>query len=477
MSSETNSAVPSLRLKLTRILLTVFLFSLLLTFGLGVLITYNSLKETNRREIASKTVELAATYAQKGVRELQNVVESDNMMGRDRPFFVRLADARNNTLFASTPQEWTRFGVLNLEKREPASHGSFFVLGAPGAEYSLEVFTYELGNEHILQVGSSTRVRDHVVTAMIRTFLLITIPAAIALVLFLWWFSRSLMKPVTDLLEAAHNVIDNGHYEDNLPQRGIAKEFDEVAALFNRMFSTLEGLIGNLRRALTSIGHEIRTPMTRLRMNAEFALREEAGEEERIAALEASIRESENVTALLKRILETSEAESGLVHVQRKAADLAHMCSEVAELYGYMGAEREIEVQYRGPDSLVIGVDPERIRQVLTNLLDNALKYSEAGSTVLVELQEEENTTRISVEDEGPGVAEEDIEKIWNYGFRSFTPSDTKGHGLGLTLVKAIVEAHGGSVEARSEPQRGTCFIISLPRSGPQRSAEEEASG
>jgi hypothetical protein len=459
-----SSRSSSLRSTLTLVLITVFLLSTMLTFVTGVVFTHQSLKSADRSEIRAKVSELAAQYERGGLPELRKTVERENAMGRGRPYYVRLADNGNTTLFSSVPKEWRDYGFERLEHRAFPEEREFLVLNSPSFDYSVEITSRTIGGNYLLQVGGSTKGRLHVIISMIRTFVLITLPATVLLLAFLWWFSKALMRPVTDLLQAASRVIDTGRYGKTLPSRGVAREFDELAELFNRMFATLEGLNTNLRTSLTTIAHEIRTPMTRLHMKAEYALREDSSDEDRLEALETCLRESENVTTLLRRILDTSEAESGLAEIQHEATDLAHLCREVAEMYGYLGLERDIGVEFEGPDSLELEVDPARIKQVLSNLLDNALKYSPAQSRITLLLEERGASVRLAVADEGPGIEENDLQHIWTYGFRSFGATHTRGHGLGLTLIKAIAEAHGGEVTVRNREKGGSEFSVYLPR-------------
>jgi signal transduction histidine kinase len=446
--------------------MTVFLVSTILTFAAGVTITYQSLKSDDRSEIQSKAEQLYTRFRNGGLPGMRAQVERDNAMGRDRPYFVRLSDSKNRTIFSSIPREWRDFGFARLEHRADVPASGFTVLNSPDFGYSVEILNRTIEGGYLLQVGGSTRGREHVILSMIRTFILITLPAIVMLLIFLWWFSKSLLHAVSDILKAAEKVIETGRYEKSLPERGIAREFDQLADLFNRMFTTLNGLNVNLRSSLTSIAHEVRTPMTRLQMKAEFALRDGASEEERSDALEACIKESETITALLQRILDTSEAESGLLTLHQKRSDLGSLCRELSEMYEYLGLSEDITIRYQGPDSLEAVIDPPRIHQVASNLLDNALKHSPPGSTVLLGLETDKRRARLFVADEGPGIRPEDMKHLWSYGFRSFGESSTEGYGLGLTLVKAIVEAHGGTVSARNLGERGCEFSVYLPLQG-----------
>ncbi len=282
--------------------------------------------------------------------------------------------------------------------------------------------------------------------------------------------TRRALSPLHRLIAATRTVIDAGDMTARVPARKSGgSELDELNALFNRMLAKNEGLICGMREALDHVAHDLRTPLTRLRVSAEAALRSKTPTlEARGEALGEAIEESERILAILRTLLDISEAEHGTMRLQVEPAELAPLVRIAVELYEYVAEERRVRVRVEVPADLWVLADPVRVQQVLSNLLDNAIKYSSEGGTVrLTAGRTGESAAEIwlSVEDEGAGIAPHDLPRIWDRLYRGDQSRSEAGHGLGLSLVKAVVEAHRGRVEVQSDLGRGAAFTIHLPTS------------
>ena len=208
------------------------------------------------------------------------------------------------------------------------------------------------------------------------------------------------------------------------------------------------------------MAHDLRTPLARLRGVSEMALRE-SGEEKSRDALADSVEETDRVLTILNTLLDVTEAESGLMRLNLEPTDLCQLVNDVAELYEYVAEEKNIKLE-KDCAPLVVKADKVRLRQVFANLLDNALKYTEPGGTVTIRGASLPGGARIGVQDSGAGIPAEEQPRIWERLYRGDKSRSQRGLGLGLTLVKAIVEAHGGRLSLRSEPGKGSTFVVEL---------------
>ena len=162
--------------------------------------------------------------------------------------------------------------------------------------------------------------------------------------------------------------------------------------------------------------------------------------------------------------MDLSEAETGTLRLDRKPTDLGLLVREVVELYAFVAEERNIAVRLEAPEEMTAEVDGPRLKQAVGNLLDNAVKYSPDGSSVLVSLRAAGDNFRVEVRDEGPGIPEEELPHIWERLYRGRSARSKPGLGLGLSLVKAIAEVHGGRAEAANNAEKGASFAIRCPR-------------
>jgi signal transduction histidine kinase len=250
-----------------------------------------------------------------------------------------------------------------------------------------------------------------------------------------------------------------------VPERGGGGELDDLVSLYNGMLAKIETLVNGMRDALDNVAHDLRTPLAHLKAEAETAL---AGPPDaQRQALESCLEETQVILTMLNTLMDISEAETGAMRLTPTRVPLAALIEDLRELYGYVAAERGIRLEASVPQELAVDADLNRLRQVIANLLDNAVKYTPAGGRVGIEAAGGEDGVRIVVRDTGPGIPAEELPHIWERLFRGDRSRSTPGLGLGLSLVQAIVRAHGGAVTARSLPEGGAEFTVRLPPPSP----------
>jgi signal transduction histidine kinase len=443
----------------------LFPLSSLLVFGLIYfrLSSYVNLK--NQEILEARAREYASQYEARGIQALRDEISRDRRVDKSSSFFVRIAGPENNTLFLSVPKSDTAFDYKYLEQHNVHARWIDFVTGV-GA-YATEVRSTHLSDGSLLQVGKSVKHREMLIERFREIFAEVTIPVILlGFVGGVFLSSRSL-KPIRNLIDIVRYIIDTGKMHARVPENLTGDELEELIVLFNKMLERIETLINGMKGSLDNVAHDLRTPITRLRGAVEVALQSDEGADALRESLMDCAEESERILTMVNTLMDISEAEAGVMRLQVEEVNLCALLDDVVELYDYVAEERSIAVCTECPADLCVQVDPNRMRQVLANLLDNAIKFNPRGGRVTITAHHNGGEVVINVEDTGEGIPAEEIPKIWD---RLYTVDKSRSHrglGLGLSLVRAIIHAHGGSVEVLSEPGKGSHFTLHLPAAMP----------
>lgn len=285
--------------------------------------------------------------------------------------------------------------------------------------------------------------------------------AGIALVVARW-LARGMTQPLRDMAAAAHRM-ETGDYSTRVHTRS-RDEVGQLATAFNRMSAELENLEQSRRDLLANVSHELKTPITAIRAHLENLL--DGVEDPDPRTLQVMLAQTERLGRLIEQLLELSRLESGELPLRREDLALAPLVTQVLSEIEVARSDRGVAVDSELPDDLpAVDADPERLHQVLFNLLDNAVRFTPSGGAVTVSAHRQNGSVEVQVSDTGVGIPQEHLPRLFERFYRA-DPARSRedgGTGIGLAIARSVVEAHGGHISAMSEPGKGSVFTFDLP--------------
>lgn len=436
----------------------IFPLSSALSFGL---IYYSLSSYVNRKDreiLRAKLEEYVGEYQAGGTKSLDAEIRADRKTDKRISFFVRISGHDNRTLFLSVPDAETAFDYEYLDRKPPRPRFIDLITGR--GDFPTEVMSAGLSDGLLLQVGKSIKGRQLLLLSFRETFLVVLIPVVLLGFAGGAFLSHRALRPIHSLIEVVDLIVDTGQVRDRVPEND---KLEDLIVLFNRLLERIETLISGMRACLDNVAHDLRTPLTRMRGVIEEALQSDLGKEGLQEALMDCAEESERIFTLVDTLMDISEAETGVMPLFLEEVNLLEMFEDTVQLFDYAADDKKISVSTDCAPDVMIRVDSVRMGQVLANLIDNAVKYTPREGKVIIGGRRIENGVEISVQDTGEGIPIQEIPKIWDRLYRIDKSRSRRGLGLGLSLVKAIVHAHGAEIEVFSEPGKGSRFTIHIP--------------
>ncbi|MGH2675184.1 MAG: sensor histidine kinase [Actinomycetota bacterium] len=316
----------------------------------------------------------------------------------------------------------------------------------------------------VLLVGSSLDDQNEALT---RLAILLAVGGPLALVLATgvgWAVAGAALRPV-ERMRAEAAAISASEPGRRLPEPQTGDELARLGETLNGMLDRMEEALQRERRFVAEASHELRTPLATLRTELELALRRSRSAEELEGALRSAAEESDRLARLAEDLLVMARADRGRLRVRREPVELAPLIAGAIEAYSTRATTLGVSIEASVPEGLRGRIDALRFRQVIGNLLDNALRHTRSGGRVTIDVARASDSLRFQVRDTGEGFPASFLPRAFEPFARPDGPRSRPdgGAGLGLAIVRAVAEAHGGSVEAENSPEGGASVTVRIP--------------
>jgi signal transduction histidine kinase len=368
---------------------------------------------------------------------------------------VILLEAPNGRILAGNLSKWPS----HLLGDAKWSTGTLRVNGA-GRDQYMGMLIASLEGGHRMLIGTAVIPQERLVAAYLRVAMLSIALAAVISILIAWIASVLIARQLSGIVDITKKAAE-GDFSVRLKISGSGDRFDDLMRWINRTMKRLESLVGELRLVSSGLAHDLRSPITRLRVTLEHAMKE-SKDPVSLAAMYKLMHETDTLLAMLTMTLQISNAQADASRERFTQVDVTALLRDLAEIYGPLAEERGFTISVCATEGMLKLLHRELLGQALSNLIDNALNYADNGSTIILSAGREGKAVNISVADDGVGIpAHRQADAKRRYG-RLDNARQMPGAGLGLSLVEAVAQLHGGNMTF-SDNAPGLVVTMSFP--------------
>jgi len=362
--------------------------------------------------------------------------------------------------------DWIHENIEPSIAHQQTENAPFSVRSPRGKQYRVLIGAATLGNHsyRIFVAHDEESVRQTCKT--LALIILLTLPIAVAISLAIGYaIAGRVLAPISAITRKAEE-IGAENLSERLPVGKADDEFNRLATVFNQTFARIEDSFDRLRRFTADASHELRTPLSAIRSIGETALHAPDDQLNSRETIGSILEESDRLRQLVDALLILSRADAGESGLQTEPVDLSALAGETIELLNVLAEEKQQTIQFKVIKTATVHIDSGSVRQALTNLLDNAIKYAPAGSDIAITVDvTSRNEAFVEIADNGIGIPEQDLPRIFDRFYRvdKGRSREMGGAGLGLSIAKWAAEINGGRIEVESTSNEGSIFRLLFP--------------
>jgi signal transduction histidine kinase len=377
--------------------------------------------------------------------------------------FYRLINFNGEVLTTSDMSAWASvdWADVIVELKTTEINHMFQTVTLAEDDGTARVISAVIGPDTILQIGESLEEVDEYLGIFLNLFSILTGVLIIASAFIGWYLARRALTDMADVTRTAED-ISRGEYDRRVEVKGQFKEIDRLGMTFNHMLDRIQILLRSMKEINDNIAHDLRSPLARIRGIAEMTLSDDKYMSDYKEMAINTIEECDSLIEMINTMLDITEAEAGVNGAKVTEFDLVALITEARELFRPVADEKKLDLAVNLPESILFWGDIKKMQRIVTNILENAIKYTPEQGTVTVSAMAQNGQVQIVVKDSGIGISEKDLPHIFERFYRCDRSRTQGGVGLGLSLAKAFVKSMNGKIEVSSTMSMGSIFTVSF---------------
>jgi heavy metal sensor kinase len=427
---------------------------------------YSNLQQTLAEESGTIETQLLSQHPFKRPGWLQSEIE-ESFTPEANGHFIRVTEEGSGVVFVSgTPKDGSfdpaRIPLPGSEQqqrprrvRQKDGHSLLIV----SSHYSAPD-----GTRYITESGFSNRQIEVVLDGLLVTFGIYMPFLVLVAVMSGYWLMRRSLQPVDEITKRAEGITSS-NLSERLPVIKTGDELERLSTALNRMIARLDEAFQHIHRFSADASHELRTPLTILQLELEGLAQNSRLDPALADQVGSALEETGRMSHIVENLLTISRLDAGELKMDKIQLDLGELASSITDQMKLLADEKSINLRCHTSENVYVEGDRPRLQQVIVNLVDNAIKYTQQGGTVEVSVRQSANRAILEVSDNGTGIPACAIPHVFERFFRTdkARSRDLGGAGLGLAIVKSICSAHTAEIAVSSHEGRGSCFTVELP--------------
>lgn len=459
-----NSLFSTFAFRLTLKYSLLFAVILIGVFVFSDFILSKSLLSRVDEYLSEETNEIVFLHKERDLFHVQDEILMESRNEGVENIFYRFSLLDKTQIVQSDLNKWQGFDFNGFDLLEPGKGNISFYTREFGNKEKVRVILRTLEDGSFIQIGMKLNDYEELLFAYRKVFGLSILFMMLTGTALGWCNAQQAMRGVKRVTHTAQS-ISKGNFDQRVNLGNEGEEINELGQVFNEMITKVQLLIEEMKDVTNSIAHDLRSPITRIRGLAETTMTGKQNIEEYRQMTGLAVEECDRLEGMIDTLLEIAEADAGLVHIPRKKVNIVSLVKEGCELFEPVMEDKSISFKLTVPEiSVFVLADIPRLQRVVANLLDNAIKFTPPEGSVEVQIKDYQEYVEILVIDSGIGISKNEIIHVCDRFYRGDQSRSSLGNGLGLSLVKSIVQALNGEVVIQSTPGKGSTFTIILPK-------------